>query len=1725
MAVQKSPFSRTASVPPRGYGFDENGNPIYVTADGTIRQLSVSSKDSGGKPKTTFSEEKTRLEDKTKRIVTGLAQNPNLSFVQQAQARSAALAIAAGGKASVSDKGALGGLLKGLTSIPGRVAGKAFDIYEKAVDPFQSVGQSAVKELVDVFKGQGASLDDFIRQSRMDNFKAADALGIKNKWIRGIGNFALDTIFDPTTYLTMGGSAASKAARFALANRAALLVPKYPELKPLLSNIARYGATEIPPAIRQAEGIAAGVKYMGKQVPYTSGLAKAWRYTLAPVRAGIGDVVGATTVGKVVMQKTTTESLKDLTLAGFGRKATQNVYKPEFVQGLMEMASSDWAKAVQTTALRQALGEIQTLMDNARSAGELDDNINQVYRAIERGTDEGLSEPAKEVYAGYKAWESKLRDEVVQVQTGLAETYGLAVSEMGFLENHLFHMITPEAKDWILSQGGRTRSGFKSTDLTDRDLLETGGTLAYRRLRAPVRDEAGNIIEQSEFLGRKVDDATIDGLNKISQEELGFKWFSDDLGAIAQGYAESIARAKSRVAYVNSAMRYGPDAIKALPIKEIVKDEELVLRLTSARDALVKTQRRLRDRMRKRVGLPSTVATAGEAGEQFARVLDDVLSGRMVERTVRDSELDEATTMLNEVFDMIEAARLASLRVKQDAKGEFDDLWGGLMREAEDLRRAIANNTADRHVLLYDLRTEYARMAGLSADATELDGRSVEWFAERLKRMANGGRSEPREQARLLARQAELREQLDALPSGAQFDSSRQAIVDRLDEVEMELEGVRVLGEVREQASYAGDGVIWGSVPDATDEAAPFQVWTTKPVDDEFGTFSRMPDSLMGHAIPEEELVDFRNPEMMAQMVSAETVGDTIARVFREVGIEDPTWQSVVAETFESGIVDDTLRMVSPAKADLLEGFLDFGRMIDDAIEQGVDLTEFEIESFFGWLQSNFQQIAAEFSLDNSDVVANTMVNNLLRGLTDDAFDSGFRGLLVPMRTIFTDLDDIASEWAVVLPKDTPTPVVGTGVTDEWQTVMDNPLADSLLRGSTESYELDLMAKGDRLRTEGLDLQALEESKQALARELEGITSPVDDLAARARSADTVRYNGVDVPVKKARKTLASMDETVAKESRNIDRQVDEVLKDEFGLSPEAESMRMALEDRLTVLMNNAQAMDNWDATMGNMIRNELEGVRLLLTRKPAKGSTNASNAAWVKQVQKTLEGSALLDFDPVLRDAYERVTALMHLGEVDLAKATSQLAEVNLKLSKAEAGEIGKITFDAADRGWKALEGMGVQVPDEVAKKWRPNLTKLRDTAEAEKLWKYVNNLNNYWKRYVTASVGFFLRNGFSATFMNYADGVGLNEMTEGLRWARALADSKTKIRRGDTYANWMERAGVTNAEEAEQVLRIVAATGRGMSDDFAIPSFNLAGTKGNIISRASNGYLGFFSRKNDLVENAVRIPMALDSVRRGEAFEEAVARIRRVHFDYSDLSTLDEKTKRFVPFWIWTSRNIPLQISQMVTRPKAYAQYERLKREFPVNEELMVPSWIQKLAPLGAGPGAVLTPDLPQVRLAENLKQIGTVTGLIGQTTPLVRVPVELWVAKRQVALDIPFGDKRTAKGVESALGKLINALAGSSLAEVDAQTGQVLIDPRVTYVVEQALPILAQSYRLSGGYVGGKETLEERWLGNVLNWFGIPYRQVGEQQQRSEAIRRNFELSDLEKELKSIIEKGRP
>ena len=62
----------------------------------------------------------------------------------------------------------------------------------------------------------------------------------------------------------------------------------------------------------------------------------------------------------------------------------------------------------------------------------------------------------------------------------------------------------------------------------------------------------------------------------------------------------------------------------------------------------------------------------------------------------------------------------------------------------------------------------------------------------------------------------------------------------------------------------------------------------------------------------------------------------------------------------------------------------------------------------------------------------------------------------------------------------------------------------------------------------------------------------------------------------------------------------------------------------------------------------------------------------------------------------------------------------------------------------------------------------------------------------------------------------------------------------------------------------------------------------------------------------------------------EAAAQAVFDIHFDYTDVGSLDRKIKKFVPFWIWTKNNIPLQLRVLMERPGLISRYKHLMVAF---------------------------------------------------------------------------------------------------------------------------------------------------------------------------------------------------
>jgi hypothetical protein len=118
----------------------------------------------------------------------------------------------------------------------------------------------------------------------------------------------------------------------------------------------------------------------------------------------------------------------------------------------------------------------------------------------------------------------------------------------------------------------------------------------------------------------------------------------------------------------------------------------------------------------------------------------------------------------------------------------------------------------------------------------------------------------------------------------------------------------------------------------------------------------------------------------------------------------------------------------------------------------------------------------------------------------------------------------------------------------------------------------------------------------------------------------------------------------------------------------------------------------------------------------------------------------------------------------------------------------------------------------------------------------------------------------------------------------------------------------------------------------------------------------------------------------------------VKRAHFDYEDLTPAEQKYFKLVmPFYTWTRKNIPYQLTQIVSRPGKYATFPKVVRtsnELATGEpygkapqENFLPTWMQESygfrVPGGSKGGNWL---LPQIGVAD-LQKVEHPSNLVTQ------------------------------------------------------------------------------------------------------------------------------------------------
>lgn len=503
---------------------------------------------------------------------------------------------------------------------------------------------------------------------------------------------------------------------------------------------------------------------------------------------------------------------------------------------------------------------------------------------------------------------------------------------------------------------------------------------------------------------------------------------------------------------------------------------------------------------------------------------------------------------------------------------------------------------------------------------------------------------------------------------------------------------------------------------------------------------------------------------------------------------------------------------------------------------------------------------------------------------------------------------------------------------------------------------------------------------------------------------------------------------------------------------------------------------------------------------RPYVPKLNAEESAalirWSRSAKRALQFFSNDPNDPIARALLAEAQAESRFLLADVTY--KQELNVLNQLKKGDA--IQKIVREV-DQGWTNLEKVNLprmQMPKDLADAMT-NLRRVDQPEVARQLNRFLGKYTQYFKAYATLSPGFHVRNAIGNTIMVFAAGASPKNMARGLEIYTSL---RRAIKAQVPFETWLEQiAKNLPANEVERIriaIRASEAAGGGRIEE-AFADFFKQGQKlsDNIATRASR-------RVGETVEGSGRFMLAYDSAARGLDFNASTARVRRYLFDYNDVGAADMAIRQVVPFWMWMSRNLPLQIVNQWTEPRTYAIYNQFMKNFGEDDEgEIVPKWLKQQGAVKIADNWYLSFDTGMGRVKEQFELLENPTRFLKDVNPILRVPFEVGMLNKKLYRGVPFSDKpvEVAGGLFSPAVMAFAKLLGQTEQLPDGSTG---VTDKFNYAVMNLNPLAGTAERL----IPSSEFYSERQLGSIASFLGLPLRQVTDAAREAELRRRKYE-----------------
>lgn len=283
----------------------------------------------------------------------------------------------------------------------------------------------------------------------------------------------------------------------------------------------------------------------------------------------------------------------------------------------------------------------------------------------------------------------------------------------------------------------------------------------------------------------------------------------------------------------------------------------------------------------------------------------------------------------------------------------------------------------------------------------------------------------------------------------------------------------------------------------------------------------------------------------------------------------------------------------------------------------------------------------------------------------------------------------------------------------------------------------------------------------------------------------------------------------------------------------------------------------------------------------------------------------------------------------------------------------------------------------------WKPSVTSWRPT------FGYRNLASGYFNSWLYAHNNIFDPEITTAAF-NMAAGKNMDKVVEIGSFKGTLQELKeTMVRNGAIN-------GFINTD-VQSIQEMIARNVKGLTEQ-GLGTAKLAVHPLQSIQKFNSG-----------VEDYNRALLYLACLKNGDTPAFAGEMVKKLQFDYQDLTEVEKSIKRWFPFYTWLRNNLPLQLEKFLDNPRLYNMLMRRVPEFTRESSGMseedynnMPDWVKEAMPMTIGydekEGRYILFDtsLPY----QDLSKLGGVKDLademVSMLHPLAKVPAEMYLNK---------------------------------------------------------------------------------------------------------------------------------